>query len=86
MMLPQYRSILTKLVSLRNMEVIWLLKKLRPDFKTIADFHKDNKKALKAVFRYSAITAWIGGPLRCRAPVLGNNHNRMYTKKSEYSY
>lgn len=35
----------------RNLEVIWLLKKLRPDFKTIADFRKDNKKALKSVFR-----------------------------------
>ena len=35
----------------RNIEVIWLLKKLKPDFKTIADFRKDNKKALKAVFR-----------------------------------
>jgi len=31
--------------------VIWLLKKLRPDFKTIADFRKDNKQALKAVFK-----------------------------------
>ena len=37
--------------AIRNIEVIWLLKKLRPDFKTIADFSKDNKKALKAVFR-----------------------------------
>ena len=35
----------------RNIEVIWLLRKLKPDFKTIADFRKDNKKALKAVFR-----------------------------------
>lgn len=35
----------------RNIEVIWLLKKLKPDFKTIADFRKDNKKALKGVFR-----------------------------------
>lgn len=31
--------------------MIWLLKKLKPDFKTIADFRKDNKKALKQVFR-----------------------------------
>jgi len=37
--------------AIRNIEVIWLLKKLRPDFKTIADFRKNNKKALKAVFR-----------------------------------
>ena len=35
----------------RNLEVIWLLKKLRPDFKTIADFRKNNKVALKKVFR-----------------------------------
>lgn len=38
--------------TIRNIEVIWLLKKLRPDFKTIADFRKDNKKALKAAFRH----------------------------------
>jgi transposase len=35
----------------RNVEVIWLLRKLAPDFKTIADFRKDNLKALKAVHR-----------------------------------
>ena len=35
----------------RNIEVIWLLRKLRPDFKTIADFRKDNNKALRRVFR-----------------------------------
>jgi len=28
---------------------MWLLKKLTPDFKTIADFRKDNKKAIKKV-------------------------------------
>jgi transposase len=35
----------------RNVEVIWLLGKLAPDFKTIADFRKDNLKPLKAVAR-----------------------------------
>lgn len=35
----------------RNVEVMWLLRKLRPDFKTIADFRKDNRKAFKGVFR-----------------------------------
>ena len=35
----------------RNLEVIWLLCKLRPDFKTIADFRKDNAKGVKAVCR-----------------------------------
>ncbi len=35
----------------RNLELIWLLRKLRPDFKTIADFRRDNGKAIKAVCR-----------------------------------
>jgi transposase len=35
----------------RNVEVIWLTGKLTPDFKTIADFRKDNLKPLKAVAR-----------------------------------
>jgi len=35
----------------RNVEVIWLLGKLAPDFKTIADFRKDNLKPLMAVAR-----------------------------------
>ncbi|MGB4505467.1 MAG: transposase [Syntrophaceticus sp.] len=35
----------------RNLELMWLLRKLKPDFKTIADFRKDNKKAIKNVFK-----------------------------------
>ena len=35
----------------RNLELMWLLSKLAPDFKTIADFRKDNKKAIRAVCR-----------------------------------
>jgi transposase len=35
----------------RNLELIWLLRKLRPDFKTIADFRRDNGQAIKAVGR-----------------------------------
>jgi len=35
----------------RNLEVIWLLRKLRPDFKTIADFRRENAKGIKAVGR-----------------------------------
>lgn len=33
----------------RNIEVMWLMQKLTPDFKTIADFRKDNKDCLKKV-------------------------------------
>ncbi len=35
----------------RNVEVIWLLKKLTPDFKTIADFRKDNLEPIRGVCR-----------------------------------
>ena len=35
----------------RNIELYFLLNRLTPDFRTIADFRKDNAKALKNVFR-----------------------------------
>src|SRR6201985_154593 len=35
----------------RNIEVIWLLRHLKPDFKTIADFRRDNRDAFRHVFR-----------------------------------
>jgi transposase len=35
----------------RNLEVIWLMEGLRPGYKTIADFRKDNLKALQQVNR-----------------------------------
>ena len=37
--------------SQRNLELMWLLRKLIPDFKTIADFRKENAQALKGVYR-----------------------------------
>lgn len=35
----------------RNLELIWLMRKLSPDFKTIADFRKNNTEAIKKVFK-----------------------------------
>ena len=35
----------------RNIEVVWLLRSLKPDFKTIADFRRDNRAAFRSVFR-----------------------------------
>src|ERR1700710_3088635 len=34
----------------RNIEVIWLLRHLKPDFKTIADLRRDNRKAFRPIF------------------------------------
>ena len=51
----------------RNIEVMWLLKGLKPDHNTIANFRKDNPKAIKKVFRTTVQIAkhfdLIGGKL-----------------------
>lgn len=39
----------------RNVEVMWLLKKLTPDHKTIADFRKNNADSIKKVFKQFVI-------------------------------
>jgi transposase len=52
---------------LRNMEVMWLMKCLVPDHNTIANFRKDNPKAIQKVFRATVALAknfeLIGGKL-----------------------
>lgn len=35
----------------RNVELMWLTGRLMPDFKTIANFRKDNSKAIRGVSR-----------------------------------
>ena len=48
----------------RNLEVIWLCENLRPDFKTIADFRKDNGEGIKGVvveFRRWCLAAGLYG-------------------------
>jgi transposase len=35
----------------RNLELMWLLKRLTPDFKTVADFRRDNRQAIRQVCR-----------------------------------
>ena len=45
----------------RNIEIMRLIGGLKPDFKTIADFRKDNKEAIKAAFRrFSMICCELG--------------------------
>jgi transposase len=35
----------------RNVELMWLMRRLTPDFKTIADFRRDNHKAIQKICR-----------------------------------
>jgi transposase len=45
----------------RNIELMWLLGGLKPDFKTIADFRKNNKAAIKEAFKkFSIICCELG--------------------------
>jgi transposase len=45
----------------RNIEVMWLINGLKPDFKTIADFRKNNKEPIKQAFhKFSMICDELG--------------------------
>lgn len=72
----------------RNIELFWLLRKLHPDFKTIADFRKDNTKAIKQVCREFTLLCkkldLFGGELVAidGSKFSAVNHNgRAYTQK-----
>ena len=51
----------------RNIELMWLMKQLTPGHNTIANFRRDNDKAIRQVFRYTVSIAkqfnLIGGKL-----------------------
>src|SRR6478609_4064751 len=76
----------------RNVELIWLTGKLTPDFKTIADFRRDNLKPLQAVARQFTLLCrqldLFGGELlaidgsKFRA-VNGRDHNFNASKLQE---
>src|SRR5947209_19735073 len=73
----------------RNVEVIWLLRHLKPDFKTIADFRRNNRNAFRPVFRQFVLLCrqlnLFGGELlavdgtRIKAV---NNKDRNFTRAS----
>jgi transposase len=72
----------------RNLEAMWLLENLRPDFKTIADFRKDNGTPIKQTvvqFRLWCLSEGLYG--REMVAVDGskfkavNNSERNFTKK-----
>jgi len=72
----------------RNLEAIWLMENLRPDFKTIADFRKDNGEPIKQTvvkFRLWCLAEGLYG--RAMVAVDGskfkavNNRERNFTRK-----
>ena len=70
----------------RNIEVMWLMHKLRPEFKTIADFRKDNNKAVKKVCREFIMLCKALGLFGCELIAIDgskfsavNHNNKCYT-------
>ena len=71
----------------RNLEVMWLLGRLAPDFKTIADFRKNNGPALKKVCaRFVELCRKLGLLKTASVAIDGskfkavNNRDRNFTK------
>ena len=71
-----------------NVEVMWLMEELKPDFKTIADFRKDNPEPLTQLLsEYNAFAEYCGMFGKERVAIDGakikasNNKKNNYTKK-----
>ena len=71
----------------RNLEVMWLLRRLAPDFKTIADFRKDNGPAIKKVCaRFVELCRKLGLLNKASVAIDGskfkavNNRDKNFTK------
>jgi transposase len=71
----------------RNLEVMWLLGRLTPDFKTIADFRKDNGPAIKQVCaRFIEVCRKLGLLTKASVAIDGskfkavNNRDKNFTK------
>src|SRR5499433_4564821 len=70
----------------RNVELIWLTGRLMPDFKTIADFRKDNGAAIRAVCsQFVVLCRALGLSTRAVVAIDGskfkavNNRDKNYT-------
>lgn len=70
----------------RNVEMMWLLRKLAPDFKTIADFRKNNRQALQQVCRQFTLLCkqleLFGGEL---VAIDGSKFRAVNSKRRNYS-
>ncbi len=72
----------------QNIELIWLLHQLHPDFKTIADFRKDNQSSIKLVCREFSVLCRRLDLFGCELIAIDgskfsavNNNARNFTKK-----
>lgn len=70
----------------RNVEVLWLLNRLAPDFKTIADFRKDNRQGIigtcRAFMRFCREQDLFGAEL---VAIDGSKFRAVASKKAVYT-
>ena len=70
----------------RNVEVMWLTRRLAPDFKTIADFRKDNGEAIRAVCRqFIAICRRLGLFAHAVAAIDGSKFKAVNTRDKNFT-
>jgi transposase len=70
----------------RNIELIWLTGRLSPDFKTIADFRKDNGKAIQKVCgRFVEICKQIGVFEQSNLVVDGSKFKAVNSRDNNYT-
>jgi transposase len=74
----------------RNVELMWLLRRLTPDFKTIADFRRDNHKAIQKVCRSFTLFCrecnLFGGELIASKFKAVNSRRRNFSKRKLNSF
>ena len=70
----------------RNLEVIWLLKRLTPDDKTIADFRKDNGSAIKKVCaQFVALCRDMGLLTKASVAIDGSKFKAVNTRDKNFT-
>ncbi len=70
----------------RNPELNWLIDRSKPDFKTIADFGKDNGPAIREVYQqFVALCRDIKLPERKLVAIDGSRFRAMNAKAQDYS-
>ena len=70
----------------RNLEVIWLLRRLSPDDKTIADFRKDNGPAIKKVCaKFVELCRQIGLLTKASVAIDGSKFKAVNTRDKNFT-
>src|SRR5213076_3038590 len=70
----------------RNLEVIWLVKRLTPDDKTIADFRKDNGPAIKKVCaQFIALCRDMGLLTKASVAIDGSKFKAVNTRDKNFT-